>query len=178
MATQLVTERLLLRPVDPERDFERWALTQANPDTVRYLGYPPMNRLQTWRHIALVLGHWQILGYGFFSVEDRRTGQWVGRVGHWNPQGWPAPEVGWTIAPDCLRRGYASEAARACVDHAFESLGWSEVSHVILEGNVASARVAEKVGATLYKTVPNTPLLSDQPVWVYRQTREQWQARR
>lgn len=174
---RLVTERLILREVDPERDFERWAMTQADPNTVRYLGNPPMNALEAWRHMALVVGHWKIRGYGFFSVEHRETGQWVGRVGPWNPGGWPVPEVGWIIAPDCLRKGYASEAAQASVDFAFETLGWDQVSHVIMEGNTGSVAVAERVGSSRLKTLKNLPPLTDQPIWIYGQSRQQWLSR-
>ncbi len=67
------------------------------------------------------------------------------RVGPWNPLGWPQPEVGWTISPHHLRRGYAAEAGRASIDYAFSVLGWKEVVHVILEGNVGSIAVAEKL---------------------------------
>jgi len=75
------TERLVLREVDPERDFDGWAKAMADEDTVRYLGTAPMGRAQAWRSMAMVIGHWSIKGYGFFSLEHKETGQWVGRVG-------------------------------------------------------------------------------------------------
>ena len=91
------------------------ARAMADEATVRYLGVEPMNRQQAWRSMAAIMGHWEIRGYGFFSLESKETGEWVGRVGPWNPEGWPAPEVGWTISPDHLRKGYATEAAFASV---------------------------------------------------------------
>jgi ribosomal-protein-alanine N-acetyltransferase len=54
------TERLILRPVDPERDFEGWAKAMADEETVRYLGTKPMSRAQAWRSMAVVMGHWAI----------------------------------------------------------------------------------------------------------------------
>ncbi len=63
--------------------------------------------------------------------------------------GWPAPEVGWTISPDHLGQGYATEAARASLHYAFETLSWPQVIHVIMEGNEASIAVAKKIGSTL-----------------------------
>ena len=103
MATQNIpvieTDRLILRPIDPERDFEGWAHAMADPGTVRYLGMPPMDRAQAWRSMAMAIGHWTIRGFGFFSLELKATGEWVGRVGPWFPEGWPGPEVGWTISP-------------------------------------------------------------------------------
>jgi len=163
----LETERLILRPVDPERDFEAWAKAMADPDTVRFLGTRPMSRAEAWRSMAVVIGHWSIKGYGFFSLEDKETGQWVGRVGPWYPEGWPEPEVGWTISPDHLRRGYAFEAARASIEYAFKTLGWSRVIHVILEGNVPSISLAEKLGSRLMQTQKGLPGITDETVLIY-----------
>lgn len=168
---RIETERLILRPIDPDRDFEPWARAMANESTVRYLGVKPMNRAEAWRNMALVMGHWSIRGYGFFSLEHRQTGEWIGRVGPWNPQGWPAPEVGWTISPEHLRRGYATEAARASIDFAFNTLDWDTVSHVILEGNEPSMAVARAVGSTLRGDQQGVPGVTDQRVLIYGQSR-------
>ena len=103
---RIETERLILRPIDPERDFEGWAKSMASEDTVRYLDGRVLDRAMAWRHMAAIIGHWQIRGYGFFSVEEKSTGDWVGRVGPWYPEGWPEPEVGWTISPDYWGNGF------------------------------------------------------------------------
>lgn len=163
------TERLILREVDPERDFDGWARAMADENTVRYLGVQPMSRAEAWRNMALVIGHWAIRGYGSFSVEDRKTGDWVGRVGPWFPHGWPAPEVGWTIAPDRVGRGYATEAARAALDFAFDGLGWTQVIHIIMKGNEPSIAVARKLGSTLLREQQGIPGITDQPVLIYGQ---------
>lgn len=167
--TILKTERLILRPVDPERDFAGWARAMADPATVRYLTGKPMSEADAWRNMAMVVGHWQIRGYGFFSLEDRASGEWVGRVGPWNPHGWPQPEVGWTISPDHLRKGYAAEAGRASIEYAFDVLGWKSVVHVILEGNEASIGVAEKLGSKLIGRQDSLPGVTDTPVLIYGQ---------
>jgi len=164
------TERLILRKIDPDRDFDAWARAMADENTVRYLGTAPMDRAQAWRSMATAIGHWSIRGYGFFSLEHKDTGQWVGRVGPWYPEGWPAPEVGWTISPDHLRKGYASEAARASIDYAFNTLGWSRVIHVIMEGNEASVAVARKVGSRLIRSQQGLPGVTDQRVLIYGQS--------
>ena len=165
------TERLILRRVNPERDFEPYARAMADEDTVRYLGTKPMNRAEAWRSMALLIGHWELRGYGFFSLESKATGEWVGRVGPWYPEGWPAPEIGWTISPDHLRRGYATEAARASLDYVFNELGWDEVIHVILPGNVGSIGVAEKIGSRLLRTQQGVPPVTDDEVLIYGQSR-------
>ena len=165
------TERLILRPVNPERDFEAWAHAMADEGTVRYLGTPPMNRALAWRSMAMAIGHWSIRGYGFFSLELKETGDWVGRVGPWFPEGWPGPEVGWTISPLHLRKGYAEEAGRASIDFAFNTLGWDEVIHVIMDGNEPSIRLAEKLGSRYLRTQDGLPGVTDKTVHVYGQKR-------
>ena len=121
--------------------------------------------------MAMVMGHWQIRGYGFFSVENKGTGEWVGRVGPWNPEGWPEPEVGWTISPHHTRKGYASEAGAAAVKYALEELGWQRVIHVILKGNDASIATAEKIGSRFLREEPSLPGITEEPVLVYGQER-------
>lgn len=165
------TERLILRKIDPERDFEAIARAMANESTVRYLGMKPMNRQEAWRSMASIMGHWEIRGYGFFSLESKATGEWVGRVGPWYPEGWPAPEIGWTISPDHLRKGYATEAALASLDFAYKVLGWESVIHVILPGNVGSIGVAEKIGSRFLKTQEGIPGILDEEVLIYGQSR-------
>ena len=165
------TERLILRRMDPDRDFEPLAKAMANENTVRYLGVKPMSREEAWRSMAVVMGHWEIRGFGFFSLEEKESGDWVGRVGPWYPMGWPSPEVGWTISPDHLRKGYATEAALASIDYAFNVLGWDGVIHVILTGNVGSIGVAEKVGSRLLRRQQGIPGLLEDEVLIYGQSR-------
>ncbi len=169
-STTIETERLILRPVDPVGDFDGWAKSMADANTVRYLGTPPMSREQAWRSMAVVIGHWAIRGYGFFSIELKSTGEWVGRAGPWFPEGWPAPEIGWTLSPDHLRKGYAIEAARACLTYAFETLGWKQVIHVILEGNERSIRVAEKLGSKFMYSQQGMKGITEDKVLIYGQS--------
>jgi len=164
------TERLILRQIDPDRDFEAWAKAMADENTVRYLGTKPMNRAESWRSMAMAIGHWAVRGYGFFSLEHRETGDWVGRVGPWFPEGWPAPEVGWTISPDHLRKGYATEAAVASIRYAFDVLRWPQVIHVIMEGNEASIAVARKVGSSLVREQEGLPGVTGERVLIYGQS--------
>ena len=168
---KLETERLILRKIDPERDFEGWAKAMADENTVRYLGFEPMNWALAWRSMAAVIGHWAIRGYGFFSVEHKETGAWIGRVGPWFPEGWPAPEIGWLISPDHLQQGYASEAAAASLDFAFNTLGWSSTIHVILEGNEPSIALARKLGSGLIRSQQGIPGVTDLRVSIYGQSK-------
>ena len=162
--------RLILREVDPVADFESWAECFGDKETMRGLGGGPgMSRAQAWRHMATVIGHQAIHGYSFYSVIDKASAQWVGRVGHWNPEGWPEPEIGWTIHRSHWRKGYASEAAQACVDYARDVLGWTRTVHTIAMDNVASMKTAEKLGSKLLYSIDNIPAISDDPHYVFGQ---------
>jgi RimJ/RimL family protein N-acetyltransferase len=167
---RIETERLLLRPIDPERDFDAWAQALSDEETVRYLGGRTLDRALAWRNMAAIIGHWQIRGYGFFSVESKATGEWVGRVGPWNPEGWPEPEVGWMIAREHWGEGYATEAGRAAIEFAYRELGWERVAHVILQGNVRSEAVAKRLGSVLDRREAGLPGITDEDVLVYAQS--------
>ena len=82
-----------------------------------------------------------------FSVIERSSGRWIGRLGPWMPEGWPGPEIGWAIVRDCWGRGYAGEGASAATNWAFEHLGWTNIIHSIAPENEPSQRVAQKLGS-------------------------------
>ena len=154
MTHQIETTRLLLRPIDADADFQGWAEMMADAETVKYLwSNAPLDAEKAWINIVFHIGHWQARGYGFFSVILKETGTWVGRIGPYNPHGWPEPEIGWAVHPAHTRRGYASEAAAACLPFVFETLGWDKVAHVIVEGNLGSIGVAERIGSTLQRSI-------------------------
>src|SRR5213595_906536 len=92
----LETERLILRPWKPE-DFEPYARFSADEESMRYLGRDgrPTDAAETWRTICLFIGHWYLRGYTLWAVEEKATGEFVGRVGPWKPEGWPDLEIGW-----------------------------------------------------------------------------------
>lgn len=165
----LETERLILRKIDPVRDFDSWARIMADERTVKYIGGQVMDRALAWRHMAAVIGHWEIRGYGFFSVESKQTGEWIGRVGPWNPEGWPEPEIGWTIGREHWGKGYATEAGHAALKYAREVLGWTKVIHVILTGNERSIAVAERLGSSFIRSQQGLPGVTDQQVLIYGQ---------
>lgn len=171
MSIILETPRLTLREIDIEKDFAPWEEMMMNRETVRYIGNKTMSGPILWRYIATLIGHHKIRGYGFYSVIEKSSGAWVGRVGPWFPMGWPAPEVGWTIHPHHVRKGYGAEAGRACVDYVFETLGWERVCHVIAKGNVASEKTALKIGSQKIGEMDGIPAISDEPCWVYGQER-------
>ena len=146
---RLETERLILRMYRLS-DFEDHFNLCADPDVMRYLlGGKPMSRLDAWRHMAFLVGHWQLLGYGYFAVEEKSSGRFVGRVGFTNPEGWPGFELGWTIAPEFQGGGFATEGGRFLLQYAFSEMGKEHVISVINPDNKPSIRVAERLGEKL-----------------------------
>jgi RimJ/RimL family protein N-acetyltransferase len=141
----LFTERLVLRPLTAE-DFEDWAAFYAEPDTMRFLG-GPQDRAMAWRSLCTMAGAWTIRGFSMFAVVERDTGGFVGRIGPWQPEGWPGTEVGWGVGAKWAGRGYAREAAEAAIDYAVDVLGWDHVIHTIDPDNHPSIRLAERLGA-------------------------------
>jgi RimJ/RimL family protein N-acetyltransferase len=84
-----------------------------------------------------------------WGVFERDGGRLVGRVGFHYPEGWPDFELGWTMGRASWGKGYAPEAARACLDYAFEVMKRDHVISLIDPNNAASIRVAEKIGETV-----------------------------
>lgn len=152
----LETERLRLRFME-ESDLEAFAAMYADPETMRYIGEgKALSRMDTWRSIAGVLGHWLIKGYGMWAVDLKSTGELVGRVGFIDVEGWPGFELGWLIARPHWGRGYASEAALCARDYATGTLKKERVISLIRIGNERSVRVAEKLGFLRDGTVQMT----------------------
>lgn len=146
---RLRTERLLLREFR-EGDFDAYARICADPEAMRYLGGgEPLTRSQAWRSMAMILGHWQLRGYGLWAVEEVASGECIGRIGLFNPEGWPGLEVGWLVAREHQGRGVATEGGRAALAHARDVLGAKRVISLIRPANAPSIRVAEKLGARL-----------------------------
>ncbi|BAI72911.1 GCN5-related N-acetyltransferase [Azospirillum sp. B510] len=171
----LETRRLLLRPTRAE-DFEPWAAMMADEEVTRHIG-GVQPRPIAWRGFVAVAGAWMIQGFSMFSVIEKSTGLWVGRVGPWVPEGWPGNEVGWAIMRSHWGRGYAVEAATAAVDWAFETLGWDDVLHTINPQNFASKAVARRLGGHLSGLAPLPEPMAQPMAEFWRQSRERWYAR-
>ena len=167
----LETARLILRP-PTLADFEPWCAFSADAEAARYIGgvsAPP----QVWRSMMTVAGAWALEGFSMFSVVEKESGRWIGRLGPWRPHGWPGTEVGWGIVRDCWGRGYATEGAVAAIDWAFDHLGWTEVIHTIEPANVNSQAVARRLGSSILRQARLPPPM-DVEVDVWGKSREAW----
>ena len=139
----LETARLRLR--GPRlADFAHHAAFHAS-DRSRFEGGPRDARA-AWRIWASDAALWMLHGYGPFGVEDRKSGAYLGEVGVFQAEGYPAPELGWFVLPEAEGRGIASEAARAVMDWLRRSLGWDEIISIIDPANVRSIALGLRLG--------------------------------
>ena len=100
------------------------------------------------------IGSWGLLGYGYWAIEQKSDGRYIGELGFLEglreiaPAQTGKPEMGWALSPDIWGQGYASEAALAALQWAAEPMRGLDISCIIEPGHVASLRIAEKLGFT------------------------------
>ena len=165
------TDRLILRRPE-ERDFEGFKALMTDQEAAQFIG-GTLHEDLIWRQMCTLIGHWEVRGYGFFSMEEKATGEWVGRTGPWFPHGFPGQEVGWSVVRAHWGKGYALEAAVASMNYVFDTLNWPRVIHSIDPKNVGSQAVAKKLGS--YDTGEDFLMeIFDITVDVWGQTREEW----
>jgi RimJ/RimL family protein N-acetyltransferase len=172
----LETARLILRPPALE-DFEPLAETMSREISAKYIG-GASPRAQTWRSFTGLAGAWVMQGFAMFSVIEKSTGRWVGRIGPHHPEGWPGTEVGWGLHPDFFGRGYAHEAAVASMDFAVDVLGWSDIIHCIHPDNEPSWRLAMKLGSVNRGPGALPEPFAEARVDLWGQTAQDWRANR
>ena len=153
------TERLLFRLPRPE-DGPGLLDAFADPEATRYIGDGSTTDLAgSEEAVARWLERWEAWSIGMFVVERREDGRVLGRAGflRWDPETWEIggseTEIGWGLAREHWGYGYATEAALALRDWAIAERGLTRLISLIQPGNVASVRVAEKIGETLEREV-------------------------
>jgi RimJ/RimL family protein N-acetyltransferase len=172
----LETERLILRQPRLE-DLDAWAAFTADVGAQRFLG-GAQTRHGAWRQLLGVAGSWSLQGLGMFSVIEKASGRWIGRIGPIRHEEWPGTEIGWGLAREAWGRGYATEAAAAAMDFAAEALGWEELIHCIDPANAPSQAVARRLGSVILRQAELPPPFAASPVDVWGQTRTEWRARK
>jgi RimJ/RimL family protein N-acetyltransferase len=150
MVPTLETERLILRNWQ-ESDFDPFAQYYADPTTAAFVG-GTCSRSDAWRRMAAFAGHWPLRGYGFWALEEKASGHFVGYAGLYFPEGWPEPEVGWGLLKTSQRRGFATEAALRARAFGYANIGFKTLISFIDMRNAASRAVAERMGARYEKS--------------------------
>jgi RimJ/RimL family protein N-acetyltransferase len=157
----LETERLTLRGHRLD-DFAASAAMWADPIVTRHIGGKPLSPEEAWAKILRYAGLWSLLGYGYWAVEEKASGEFAGELGFADfkrdlePPLGDTPEVGWALVSRVHGKGYATEAVRAAIAWGDQHFGAVRTACLIHPDNIASIRVAEKCGfreyhRTLYK---------------------------
>lgn len=171
----LVTSRLILRPPIAQ-DFDAFAAMRADADTMSFLG-GAVPRSVAWRQFTSQVGAWQISGYSLFSIIERSSGAWLGQVGPWGPDGWPQPEIAYSLRTEFAGQGFAYEAAVAAIDFAVDILKWDKIAHTIHPDNAASIALAQRLGATNHGPTQLPAPVQDSRVDLWMQSAQQWKQR-
>jgi RimJ/RimL family protein N-acetyltransferase len=138
-------------------DFSDCAAMWADPIVTRHLGGKPFSEEETWARLLRYVGHWPLLGFGYWAIEEKETKAFVGELGFADfkrdiePSIKGVPELGWVLASRAHGKGYATEAARAAVAWGETHFGKARTVCIIDPENLASIRVAEKCGYTEFQ---------------------------
>lgn len=165
----LDTERLILRP-HRASDFDAYRAMWGHPDVTRFIGGTPLSREASWSKLMRVMGVWQALGFGFFAIEERATGRFIGEAGFHDMRRDMTPsiegtlEAGWGLLPDAHGKGYATEAMRVAIAWADAQDFGMSMTCIIAEANLPSQRVADKLGFA----APELGAYLEHPILVYR----------
>jgi RimJ/RimL family protein N-acetyltransferase len=157
----------VLRRFEP-RDADTLHRWRGDAAFRRYLGGPTFDRTATEAALEAWERHWRKHGFGLLAVDERASGELVGRSGLSYHAAWPDdPEVGWAFDPAVWNRGFATEAGTACVAWGFGVLGLRRLVSITVEENLASRRVMEKLGFAFLTAVTQAPPAP--PLQVYSQ---------
>jgi RimJ/RimL family protein N-acetyltransferase len=160
---RIETERLILRPWNLD-DFDALAEFYADGSNAKYVGGVKDND-QAWRALALHIGHWHLMGFGYWAVDEKASGEFVGCVGLWQSVGWPELELGYWLVAKHQGKGFALEAAQRCKTYAQNDLNAASLVSYIDSANTPSIKLAEKMSASYEETIE---LLEHGPHRVYR----------
>jgi RimJ/RimL family protein N-acetyltransferase len=150
----LETERLRMRAHSVD-DFPALKAMWSEEAVTRYIGGKPMRPDECWTRLLRYRGLWPLLGYGYWAVEEKASGRFVGDVGFADfhrliePALGGTPEMGWVLASEAHGKGYASEAVRAALRW-LDAQGERRSVCIIDPGNEPSLRLAAKNGFREY----------------------------
>jgi RimJ/RimL family protein N-acetyltransferase len=147
----LTTERLILRPHRLD-DFEAVTALWSDPEVVRFIGGVPSTREQSWSRLLRYKGSWHLLGFGFWAIEERTSGRFIGEAGFLEARRDITPsiegtlETGWVLDPSAHGKGYAAEALKAMIEWGQMNFPGRTMTCIVHPENAASLRLAAKLG--------------------------------
>jgi RimJ/RimL family protein N-acetyltransferase len=154
-APVLRTSRLTLSP-HTAADYPDSAAMWADPLVTRFIGGRPFTAEESWSRLLRYVGHWATLGFGYWCVRESSSGRFLGEVGFANlqreldPPFGDAPEIGWALAASAHGQGFAREACEAVIAWGEQRFGRVRTVCLIDPTNVASIRLAERLGYAPY----------------------------
>jgi RimJ/RimL family protein N-acetyltransferase len=147
----LETARLILRGHRLE-DFAGCAALWADPIVTRHITGKPSTPEESWARLLRYVGHWTLHGYGFWVIEEKSTGAYIGEAGfadfkrQMEPLLGDTPEIGWVLSSASHGKGYATEAVQAVVAWGDAQWGQRPTVCIVAPENLASLHVARKCG--------------------------------
>ncbi|UXN61619.1 GNAT family N-acetyltransferase [Phyllobacterium zundukense] len=168
MIPALETERLVLRPHKRE-DFEALHAMWTHPSVYKYISGRPSTREQSWARLLRYAGMWPLIGYGFWAMQAKASGRFVGELGFGNferdmePRIGDTPEMGWVLAPEIHGKGFGSEALAKVVTWGDAFFKHDRAVCIISPENAGSQRIAEKNG---FRKIAETTY-TEESVWMF-----------
>jgi RimJ/RimL family protein N-acetyltransferase len=172
MPPLIETERLLLRGHRRD-DLPECAKMWADDAVTRHITGKPSSRQQTWARILGYVGHWILMGYGYWAIEEKKSRAYIGELGfadfkrEIDPAIQGAPEMGWALKPSAHGRGYAKEAIQAALAWADANLKFERTICIINSNNPRSIALAEKFGFRCFQDARHM----DVPVKLFSRSR-------
>ena len=154
-APRLETERLRLRPHEVA-DYAACCEMWADPDVTRFIGGRPSTPQQTWSRLLTYMGHWKAMGFGYWAIEEKASGVYVGEIGFADFKRDIAesmrnvPEIGFALRSNVHGRGYGTEAVDAVLAWGDEHLPSNRTVALVNEDNKASLLILERVGFGIF----------------------------
>lgn len=150
-APELLTERTRLRG-HRVSDLDSLARMWADEAVVRYISAKPSTRQESWARLLRYVGHWSLLGFGYWAIEDRHTGEYIGELGFadfkraMTPSLDGIPEAGWLLAPEAQGQGIATEAMTAVLRWADANFIGDRIAAIFDPAHERSIRLAARCG--------------------------------
>jgi RimJ/RimL family protein N-acetyltransferase len=139
------TPRLVMRQFQTD-DLTQLSKILSDKHITKYIDNGnTLNFFECWHHIAMLLGHWSLNGYGSYAIVEKKSNLLIGKVGLYHPKPWPGVELKWIISHEHQRNGFAFESSNAVIKEAFQKNISDEIICLIHKENEASINLAKKL---------------------------------